>query len=84
MLQDKKADLIISTYVDSVLEQLCENLGVELLEYSEADDPTKWAEGEEWTIQPEWVKEIDGLFTAKVKNHRELTRKRKANDEERR
>lgn len=69
----------MSTYVDTVLEKVCKNLGVEIMEYSKQDDPTKQGiPGQEWTIQPEWVKEIDKKHTAKLKAYREGTKKRKS------
>lgn len=57
---DKKADLVISTYVDTIMEKVMKRLGVELPPYSEDDDPTKQLSCElEWTIPPSWVKQID-------------------------
>ncbi|EDV49646.1 uncharacterized protein Dere_GG17292 [Drosophila erecta] len=47
---DKKANLIVSSYVDVVLSKVCKLLGVEIPEYSEASDPTKQSEPVEWTI----------------------------------
>lgn len=77
--QDKKADLIISTYVDAVLEKLCKDLGVEIIDYSSDDDPTKQGIfDQEWTIQTDWVKEVEKRQAAKLKAYRELTRKRKS------
>lgn len=40
-LQDKKADLIINTYVDDVLELLMANLNLQIPDYSLEEDPTK-------------------------------------------
>ncbi|XP_055326948.1 NAD-dependent protein deacetylase Sirt6 isoform X2 [Sitodiplosis mosellana] len=57
---DKKADLVISTYVDTVMEKVLKRLGVELPEYSGENDPTKRLPCDtEWTIAPKLVKEID-------------------------
>lgn len=57
---DKKADLVISTYVDTVMEKVLKRLGVELPAYSEENDPTKQLPCElEWTIPPRLVKQID-------------------------
>lgn len=57
---DKKADLVISTYVDTVMEKVLKRLGVEVPAYSEKDDPTKRTNCDlEWTIPPSWVKQID-------------------------
>lgn len=74
---DKKADLVISTYVDVIMEKVLKRLGVEQIEYNEGIDPTKKSNGEmEWTIQPKLIKEIDN-------QHKELlkeAKKRKTND----
>lgn len=57
---DKKADLVISTYVDTVMEKVLKRLGVELPKFSEANDPTKQSPCDlEWTIPPSLVKDID-------------------------
>lgn len=57
---DKKADLVISTYVDTVMEKVMKRLGVELPSYSEENDPTKQVPCDvEWTIPPSLVSEID-------------------------
>lgn len=57
---DKKADLVISTYVDTVMEKVLKRLGVELPEYSEGNDPTKKMPCDsQWTIPPSLVKDID-------------------------
>lgn len=57
---DKKADLVISTYVDIIMEKVLKRLGVELPEYSEDMDPTKQSPCElEWTIPASLVKDID-------------------------
>lgn len=57
---DKKADLVIATYVDTIMEKVLKRLGVELPEYSEADDPTKQTVCNlEWTIPLKLVKDID-------------------------
>lgn len=71
--------MVVSTYVDTVLEKVCKNLGVEILEYSEVEDPTKQGLfDQEWTIQSEWVKDVEKRYTAKLKAYRDLTRKRKS------
>lgn len=72
---DKKADLVISTYVDDVMEKVAKRLGVEIPEYSTEMDPTKVQFCEtEWTIPNKWVKEISCILTEKTK----LAKKRKA------
>lgn len=78
-LQDKKADLVISTYVDTILERVCEHLGVEIADYSPEKDPTKQdSYALEWTIPSELVKDVEKRYTAKLKLFRESTRKRKS------
>lgn len=74
---DKKADLVISTYVDTVMEKVLKRLGVELPEYSEANDPTKRAVCEmEWTIPTSLVKDIDNQH----KNMLKEAKKRKSEE----
>lgn len=74
---DKKADLVISTYVDTIMEKVLKRMGIELPEYSEATDPTKHPVCNlEWTIPLKLVKEIDD-------QHKEMLRelkKRKSTD----
>ncbi|VEN49830.1 unnamed protein product, partial [Callosobruchus maculatus] len=41
LFEDKKADLIINTFVDDVLEKVCKRLGLEIPEYNPELDPTK-------------------------------------------
>ncbi|XP_061386679.1 NAD-dependent protein deacetylase Sirt6 [Musca vetustissima] len=66
---DKKADLIIHTYVDDILSKLCKRLGLEIPTYQHDEDPTKSPneQNQEWTIPPQNVKEIEKLFNAKQK-----------------
>lgn len=61
---DKKADLVISTYVDTIMEKVVKRLGIELPTYTPDDDPTKVKFCElEWTIPTELLKDIDKQFT---------------------
>ncbi|XP_060526539.1 NAD-dependent protein deacetylase Sirt6 [Cylas formicarius] len=56
---DKKADLIINSYVDGVLEKLVKNLSLEIPEYSKHFDPTKNHMPDtviEWSISEEQIK----------------------------
>lgn len=62
LLQDKKAFLNISSYIDNILEKVCKRLGVEIPEYSEDCDPTKNDKISEWTLPQEYVKELDKQF----------------------
>lgn len=74
---DKKADLVISTYVDTIMEKVLKRLGVELPEYSEADDPTKRIACDlEWTIPIKLVKDIDDQHKQMLKD----IKKRKTTD----
>lgn len=57
---DKKADLVISTYVDTIMEKVLKRLGVELPDYTPDDDPTKAKFCElEWTIPAQLLKDTD-------------------------
>lgn len=54
--QDKKADLIIQTYVDDVMEGVCKHLGISIPDYSPNIDPTKQTgPPKPWTILPSEV-----------------------------
>lgn len=65
--------------MDTVLEKVCKNLGVEIAEYSVDEDPTKQGfVGREWTIQPDWIKDVEKRQTDKLKAYRESSRKRKS------
>lgn len=73
---DKKADLVIASYVDAILEKVCKFLGVEIEEYSAEDDPTKKIPCDiEWTIPGQSVKTMEKEYDMRIK---ELNRKRKA------
>lgn len=74
---DKKADLVISTYVDTVMEKVLKRLGVELPEYSEESDPTKQLSCDtEWTIPLSLVRQIDDQHKQMLKE----VKKRKSNE----
>lgn len=74
---DKKADLVISTYVDTIMEKVLKRLGVEMPDYTPHDDPTKAKFCElEWTISAELMKDIDKLYSEFIK----ATKKRKADE----
>ena len=66
---DKKGDLIINTYVDDVMIQLCKRLNVQIKEYDVAKDPTKYVASEgkrfEWTILQSSLKNT--VLTERVK-----------------
>lgn len=58
------------------MEKVMKRLGIEIPTYSVDDDPTKKTDGNDidWTIQQERVKELEKVYSAKVKG----TKKRKA------
>ncbi|ALC39277.1 Sirt6, partial [Drosophila busckii] len=59
---DKKAELIISSYIDNILSEVCKRLGVEIPEYSPQADPTKHSNISEWTLPQDNVKALDKQF----------------------
>lgn len=61
---EKKADLVIHSYVDEVLEKVLKRLGIEeLLEYDESNDPTKRCiDGDTWNIDLAALKEVEHLY----------------------
>lgn len=74
---DKKADLVISTYVDTIMEKVLKRLGVELPDYTLDKDPTKVKFCElEWTIPAEVIKDTDKQLNELIK----ATKKRKADE----
>lgn len=69
---DKMADLIISTYVDDVLEKICKRLGIEIPSYNASEDPTKaqTSQHSEWTIPVFTVKELEKEYNDKLKTYK--------------
>lgn len=65
---EKKADLVIHSYVDDVLEKVVKRLGIEEIpEYNESEDPTKHCkEGDTWNMEPTVVKELEKLYKEKT------------------
>lgn len=64
---DKKADLVIHTYVDDVLERVLKRLGIENVpDYEEAADPTRNSENSSWDIDIKVVKELEMLYKKRV------------------
>jgi mono-ADP-ribosyltransferase sirtuin 6 len=62
--QDKKADLIIKTFADSVLEKLFAKLGIDIPEYDPAQDPivsVKSLEFLDWTQSGKETKRVVAL-----------------------
>ncbi len=65
---DKKADLIIHTYVDDVFEKLLKRLGIEdIPEYNASKDPTKNNVLEEWTISSQEIKRVESLHKERIR-----------------
>ncbi|KFB40804.1 AGAP001458-PA-like protein [Anopheles sinensis] len=80
LMQDKKADMIISSYVDLVMEKVVKRLGVEIPAYQAADDPTKSIPySVRWNIPDSVVKTMDKLYDKMVKEKGKL--KRMQNDD---
>ena len=77
---EKKADLVIHSYVDEVIEMVMKRLGIEELpEYSLDDDPTSKEDlSVSWNIPKEEIKEVEKMY--KEKTSRKL--KSRDNDEE--
>ncbi|XP_023726643.1 NAD-dependent protein deacetylase Sirt6 isoform X3 [Cryptotermes secundus] len=68
--QDRKADLIIHSYVDDVMVQLMKLLDLPIPEYSREKDPTKLVSGDsgaytDWTIPDSNVKIMRTLYEEK-------------------
>ncbi|KAJ1531978.1 hypothetical protein ONE63_000615 [Megalurothrips usitatus] len=60
---DKKADLIINTYVDEVMEGVCKHLGVLIPEYTASLDPSKQSGPPvPWTILQSEVKRMRKVY----------------------
>ncbi|XP_055608502.1 NAD-dependent protein deacetylase Sirt6 [Uranotaenia lowii] len=71
---DKKADLVVSTYVDTIIEKVAKRLGIEIPEYSPEVDPTKTEPCTlEWTIPGDLVKRVDKQYSKAI---RDLGKKR--------
>lgn len=71
LFQDKKADLIINTYVDAVLEKVVKRLGLEISGYTDAIDPTRTNlryGSADWNISNNDIKEIKALYDLYCKN----------------
>jgi NAD+-dependent protein deacetylase sirtuin 6 len=72
---EKKADLVIHTYVDNVLERVIKRLGIEEIpNYDEAEDPTRTSADNFWNIDGAHLKEIEKIYKEKT------CRKNKSNE----
>lgn len=75
---DKKADLVIHSYTDSIFEKLIKRLGFEEVpEYDPTEDPTRKTELMTWNIAPDEVTKYEHLCK-KIKN----LKKHKADDKD--
>ncbi|XP_053667492.1 NAD-dependent protein deacetylase Sirt6 [Anopheles marshallii] len=73
---DKKADLKISTYVDTVLEKVAKRLGVEIPEYRPEEDPTKFGSyTAQWTINGQMVKSLEKRYDSTIKEKTKLKKR---------
>lgn len=72
---EKKADLVIHSPVDEVMERVLKRLGIEEIpEHSETDDPTRNNEGCNWNFSKKIFKEVE-------KTYKEKTCRKKKNEE---
>ena len=85
--QDKKADLIIRTFADSVLVKLFDKLGLEIPEYDRERDPifsAKNGDSLDWTQTDEETKRVVAMaekIESEFKEKRKLNRKTKPKTE---
>lgn len=64
---EKKADLVIHTYVDDVMEKVLKRLGIEEFpEFDESVDPTRNCDGNRWNIEPGVIKELEKVYKEKT------------------
>ena len=65
---DKKADLVIHTYVDKVFEKVLKRLGIEdIPQFDDTLDPTKESHPTaEWTVSAKTIKEVERLYKEKT------------------
>ena len=85
--QDKKADLLIRTFADSVMTKLLKKFGLEIPEYDSGRDPivsVKSLDFLDWTQTDEETKRVVALaekIEAEFKENRKLNRKTKPKTE---
>uniref|UniRef100_A0A240PMX2 protein acetyllysine N-acetyltransferase n=1 Tax=Anopheles christyi TaxID=43041 RepID=A0A240PMX2_9DIPT len=73
---DKKADLKISTFVDTVLERVAKRLGVEIPEYCPEEDPTKRVSYTiQWNIEGVKVKNLERRYDSTIKEKAKLKKR---------
>lgn len=78
VLQDKKADLLLNTYVDDVMVRVMKKLNLEIPEHSSDTDPTKSRGNSniDWSVKKSDVAEVKQLYNIYCKNYK----KRKLNE----
>lgn len=76
---EKKADLVIHTYVDDVMEMVLKRLGIEEIpEYNEDEDPTRKEDlSVNWNIPKTVLRSVEKIYKEKTEKN-----KRKKTDEE--
>ena len=76
---DKKADLMIHSYVDEVLIKVMKYLGLEIPEYSEDWDPTKRKTSEivEWNFMRVNVCEMKNMYNSHTKKYKQIKLEKK-------
>ncbi|XP_014244422.1 NAD-dependent protein deacetylase Sirt6 [Cimex lectularius] len=62
---DKKADMIIHTYVDQIMEKLLDHFGLEIPEYKLSQDPTKSEDVIEWTVPTDELAKMKKIYKEK-------------------
>ncbi|CRL08190.1 CLUMA_CG021003, isoform A [Clunio marinus] len=76
---ESKADLIIHTYVDDVLERVLKRLGIEEIpEYDVSIDPTKNQNCESWDFHPLVMKEVDKIYKARTSKKQKCLKSEKS------
>nr|XP_018917106.1 PREDICTED: NAD-dependent protein deacetylase Sirt6 [Bemisia tabaci] len=80
---DKKANLVIHTYVDDIMIKLMKKFNVPIPDYNPELDPTKGSEKSEWTIPESEVKLMRKLYEEKCcKSKRKKIKLEKSKDED--
>lgn len=74
---EKKADLVIHSYVDVVLEKVLKRLGIEEIpQYDESNDPTKsCVDGQTWNIDATALKEVENLYKIRTSRKNKIESK---------
>lgn len=73
---ENKADLVIHSYVDEVMEKVLKRLGIEKIpDYNEIDDPTKNKEGCAWNISSGMFEEVKKIYKKKICRKKKIEEK---------